>query len=83
MLALDTSAKLAGGLLQYQLDRMPIDYLEKRNALVDAVTLDDAKKAAKRLWANGLITVVVGRAPQAAAEPVAVPAAAAASTRAN
>ncbi len=75
MLALDTSAKLAAGLLQYQMDRMPIDYLEKRNALVDAVTLDDAKKAAKRLWGNGLITVIVGRAPQAVAQPVAAPAA--------
>ena len=75
MLALDTSAKLAAGLLQYQMDRMPIDYLEKRNAIVDAVTLDDAKQAAKRLWGNGLITVIVGRAPQAVAQPVAAPAA--------
>ncbi len=71
MLALDTSSKLAGGLLQYQLDGLPIDYLEKRNALVDAVTLDDAKRAAKRLWGRGLLTVVVGRAPQAAAQPAA------------
>jgi zinc protease len=74
MLALDTSSKLAAGLLQYQLDGLPIDYLEKRNALVDAVTLDDAKKAAKRLWGQGLLTVVVGRAPQVAAQPVAAPA---------
>src|SRR5215471_5440022 len=73
MLQLDTSSKLAGGLLQYQLDRLPIDYLEKRNAIVDAVTLDDAKKAAKRLWGQGLLTVVVGHAPQAAAQPVAAP----------
>jgi zinc protease len=76
MLALDTSSKLASGMLQYQLDELPIDYLEKRNALVDAVTLDDAKRAAKRLWGDGLLTVVVGRAPQAAAQPVAGPAAA-------
>ena len=74
MLALDTSSKLASGLLQYQLDRLPIDYLERRNAIVDAVTLDDAKKAAKRLWGQGLLTVIVGRAPQAAAQPVAAPA---------
>jgi len=71
MLQLDTSSKLASGLLQYQLDRLPIDYLEKRNALIDAVTLDDAKQAAKRLWAQGLLTVIVGRSPQAAAEPAA------------
>lgn len=71
MLALDTSSKLASALLQYQLDRLPIDYIEKRNAIVDAVTLDDAKAVAKRLWGQGLITVIVGRAPQAAAQPVA------------
>ena len=71
MLALDTSSKLASALLQYQLDKLPIDYIEKRNAIVDAVTLDDAKKAAKRLWGQGLLTVIVGRAPQAAAQPAA------------
>ena len=71
MLALDTSSKLASALLQYQLDRLPIDYIEKRNAIVDAVTLDDAKKAARRLWGQGLLTVIVGRAPQAAAQPAA------------
>ena len=71
MLALDTSSKLASALLQYQLDRLPIDYIEKRNAIVDAVTLDDTKKAARRLWGQGLLTVIVGRAPQAAAQPAA------------
>ena len=71
MLALDTSSKLASALLQYQLDKLPIDYIEKRNAIVDAVTLDDAKQAARRLWGQGLLTVVVGRAPQAAAQPAA------------
>ncbi len=72
MLALDTSSKLASAMLQYQLDGMPIDYIEKRNAIVDAVTLDDAKAAARRLWGQGLLTVVVGRAPQATAEPAAM-----------
>ena len=76
MLALDTSSKLASALLQYQLDKLPIDYIEKRNAIVDAVTLDDAKKAARRLWGHGLLTVIVGRAPQAAAQPAAATAAA-------
>ncbi len=71
MLALDTSSKLAAALLQYQLDGLPIDYIEKRNAIVDAVSLDDAKRAAKRLWGQGLLTVIVGRAPQAAAQPAA------------
>jgi zinc protease len=73
MLALDTSSKLAQGLLQYQLDRLPIDYIEKRNAIVDAVTLEDTKRVAKKLWGDGLLTVIVGRAPQAAAQPVSAP----------
>jgi zinc protease len=71
MLALDTSSKLASALLQYQLDRLPIDYIEKRNAIVDAVTLDEAKNAARRLWGQGLLTVIVGHAPQAAVQPAA------------
>lgn len=69
MLALDTSSKLAGALLQYQNDRLGIDYIEKRNGIVDAVTLDDAKRAAQKLWGQGLVTVMVGRAPQAAVTP--------------
>jgi len=68
MLQLDTSSKLASALLQYQLDQLPIDYLEKRNGIIDAVTLDDARAAAKRLWGEGLLTVVVGREPQAVAK---------------
>lgn len=70
LLSLDTSAKLASAMLQYQLDHLSIDYLERRNALVDAVTITDARQAARRLWGNGLLTVIVGRAPEAA-QPVA------------
>ena len=70
LLSLDTSAKLASAMLQYQLDHLSIDYLERRNALVDAVTIADAKQAARQLWGDGLLTVIVGRAPDAA-QPVA------------
>jgi zinc protease len=73
MLQLDTSSKLASALLQYQLDKLPIDYLDKRNAIIDAVTLDDAKQMAKRLWGQGLVTVIVGREPQAAAQSAGAP----------
>ncbi|MHC2435612.1 M16 family metallopeptidase [Bradyrhizobium sp. USDA 4451] len=73
MLALDTSSKLAQAMLQYQLDKLPIDYIEKRSAIVDAVTLDDVKRVSKKLWGDGLLTVIVGRAPQAAAQPVSAP----------
>ena len=75
MLALDTSSKLATAMLQYQTDKLGIDYIDRRNAIVDAVTLDQAKAAAKKLWADGLLSVAVGRAPKAAAAeiPVAAP----------
>ncbi|MBB4371954.1 zinc protease [Bradyrhizobium sp. cir1] len=62
-LALNTSSKVARTLLQHQLDKLPIDYLEKHHAIVDAVTLEDAKRVAARLWGNGLLTVLVGRSP--------------------
>ncbi|KRR07971.1 M16 family metallopeptidase [Bradyrhizobium valentinum] len=75
MLALDTSSKLAQALLQYQIDKLPIDYIEKHCALVDAVTLEDAKKVAQRLWGQGLLTVIVGRSPQAAAQSTTAPSA--------
>ncbi|MBB4380414.1 pitrilysin family protein [Bradyrhizobium sp. SBR1B] len=63
ILALGTTSKLARTLLQHQLDKLPIDYLEKHDEVVDAVTLEDAKRAAARLWGDGLLTVLVGRSP--------------------
>ena len=69
MLALDTSSKIANALLQYQTDGLGIDYIEKRNSIVDAVTIDAAKRVAKQIWGQNLQTVVVGRTitPTAAA----------------
>jgi len=58
--------KLAQALLQYQLDKLPIDYIEKRQRARRCRDAGpNAKKAAKRLWGQGLLTVIVGRAPQA------------------
>ncbi len=75
MLALDTSTKLAGALVQYQLDGLGIDYLEKRPGIINAVTLEDTRRAAKRLWSHGLITITVGRAQAAATgQPASPPA---------
>jgi hypothetical protein len=44
-----------------QLDNLGIDYIERRPGLIDAVTLDDAKRVAKRLLDAGLFITVVGR----------------------
>ena len=69
MVALDSSTKFAGALLQYQLDKLGIDYLDRRPAIIDAVTLDDAKRVAKKIWSHQLLTVSVGRPPAEAATP--------------
>jgi zinc protease len=60
-LSFDTSGKIASQLLRIQLDDLGIDYINKRNSLIDAVTIEDAKRVAKRLAAGGLFVTVVGR----------------------
>jgi zinc protease len=57
----DTSTKIASILLQNQLDDLGIDYVDKRNALFDAVTIEDARRAAKRLAPDGMLVTVVGQ----------------------
>ena len=46
-----------------QLDRLGIDYLDRRDALIDGVTLADAKRVAKRLFDPDALTFVVVGAP--------------------
>jgi zinc protease len=60
-LGLDTSNRIASQLVQMQTDNLGIDYIERRAGLIDAVTLADAKRVAKRLLAGGLLITVVGR----------------------
>ncbi len=60
-LSLDTSSKIAGQLTQIQLDDLGIDYIDKRAAMIDAVTLDDVKRVAKRLFGGGMLVTVAGR----------------------
>lgn len=61
-LRFDTSSKIAGQLVQIQLDDLGIDYIERRNALIEAVDLDIAKRAARDLLGGGkMLVTVVGR----------------------
>jgi len=60
-LSLDTSSKIAAQLTQIQLDDLGIDYIDRRGAMIDAITLDDARRAAKRLYEGGMLVTVVGR----------------------
>jgi zinc protease len=57
----DTSSGIANVLLQIQLDDLGIDYINRRNGLIDAVTIADAKRVAKRLGEGGMLVTVVGR----------------------
>ncbi len=61
-LRFDTSTKIAGHLLQLQREGFGADYLDRRNAEVEAVTLDDARRVAKRLIGDAaLLVAIVGR----------------------
>ena len=60
-LTLDTSAKIAAQLTQIQIDDLGIDYIQRRGALIDAVTIEDAKRVARRLYGGGMLVTVAGR----------------------
>jgi zinc protease len=57
----DTSTKIANILLYNQLDNLDIDYIDKRNGMIDAITIEDARRAAKRLAEGGMLVTVVGQ----------------------
>ncbi|MCA1908049.1 MAG: insulinase family protein [Magnetospirillum sp.] len=61
-LSLDSTTAIAGLLVSMQANDLGIDYLEKRNALIEAVSIDQVKAAAKRLLdPQKLVVVVVGQ----------------------
>ena len=61
-LRFDTNVKIAVQLLAILEDDLGIDYVDKRNGLVEAVTLDDVKRVAARLFkTENLIVTIVGR----------------------
>jgi zinc protease len=61
-LRFDTNDKIAGQLLGILQEDLGIDYINKRNAMVEAITLDQVKAQAKRLLhSEDLIVTVVGK----------------------
>ncbi len=61
-LRFDTNDKIAGQLLGIQQQNLGIDYINKRNGSVEAVTLDQVKTQARRLiHSEHLIVTVVGK----------------------
>jgi zinc protease len=64
-LRFDTSTKIAAQLVLMQVEDLGIDYIDKRNDLIEAVTLADVQRVAKRLLDGGMLVTMVGR-PQPA-----------------
>jgi len=68
-LRFDTSGKIAQQLLGIQLDELGMDYFDKRNSYIEAVTQADIQRvAADLLEPERLITVIVGQ-PEMRSEP--------------
>ena len=63
-LRFSNSPRIAGMLVGMQQEDLGIDYLDKRNALIEAVTLEDAKRVAARLFQPDNLTVVVVGKPE-------------------
>jgi zinc protease len=69
-LRFDSNAKIANQLLFFWQENLDPGYVDRRNAEIEAVTLEDAKRAAKRLFENQeLIVTVVGKPKGLAASP--------------
>ena len=58
---LDTSSKIASVLVSIQEAELGIDYIDKRASLIDAVTLEDAKKIAAKLYSKKPTVITVGQ----------------------
>jgi zinc protease len=61
VLNLDTSSKIAALLVQLQLDGLGIDYFARRPEMINGVTLEDARRVAKRMLDAGMLVTVAGR----------------------
>lgn len=59
----DSSVKVARGLKQIQLTRLPVDYIDQRNGLVEAVSVDDVKRVAARILGEGDFLVAAAGRP--------------------
>ena len=63
-LRFDTSSKIANQLVNLQMEGFGTSYLDERNALIDAVTLGEAKRVARRLLGDGKMLVTVAGRPE-------------------
>lgn len=63
-LNLDSTSRIAGLLVAIQRHNLGIDYLEKRNSYIEAVTLKDVNRVAKKLLQPEKLTFVVVGQPE-------------------
>jgi len=69
-LSLDSSSAIANLVHQMQVEHLPRDYLDRRAAVIGAVTAEDVHRVARRLLrAEAMTTVVVGKPVGLVAEP--------------
>ncbi len=61
---LDSNDKIARMLVSIQLDDLGIDYIDRRNDYIEAVTLDDVNRVAATLLAPEALEVVVVGQPE-------------------
>ncbi len=62
-LRFDTSRKIAHQLLEIKIEELGIDYIDRRNAEVSAVKLDDLARVGARLFGNAEPLIVVAGRP--------------------
>ncbi|MFU0503497.1 M16 family metallopeptidase [Pseudaminobacter sp. NGMCC 1.201702] len=60
---LDSSSAIARTLLELQIEELGIDYIDRRAALIEAVTLEGTREAAKRLLRAEPAVLIVGPPP--------------------
>ncbi len=60
-LRFSSSSAIARILLWIQIDDLGIDYIDKRNSLIEAVTLDDLKRVAKNMNPDDMVMTIVGQ----------------------
>jgi zinc protease len=63
-LNLDSTGRIAATLVAVQRDGLGIDYLDRRDALINAVTLEDARRVARRLLDPDKLSFVVVGSPE-------------------
>jgi zinc protease len=61
-LRFDSSSKIASQLVHLQTEGFDVDHLDERNPMIEAVTMEDARRVAKRLFdQGGMLVTIVGR----------------------